>query len=159
MKTILAILAAALLCGCQKSDPRDAKILALETTVSNLQVRMDRNRDIVNSNFVNNDQTFSDISAMFGTNIIALRLLGDRLLAVEIQSSLLQFMLTNSVAKPPVRAQPYIARPAQPAQPGQMPADVAGEIRAMAQREWPNDYDMQLFVIKQQTEAWHKLHP
>ena len=41
----------------------------------------------------------------------------------------------------------------------QMPADVAAAIRADAERRYPTDFDMQLFVIKKQTEAWHKLHP
>jgi hypothetical protein len=40
-----------------------------------------------------------------------------------------------------------------------MPADVAAQIRANAERQWPGDYTMQESEIRWQTEAWHKLHP
>ena len=40
----------------------------------------------------------------------------------------------------------------------QMPASVAAQIRADAEAQFPNDYEEQVFIIKQQTEAWYKLH-
>ena len=36
-------------------------------------------------------------------------------------------------------------------------SDVAGSIRAHAQKEWPNDYSMQKYVITKQTEAYKRV--
>ena len=38
-----------------------------------------------------------------------------------------------------------------------VPSHVRSQIRAKAQAEWPDDYNMQAFTIKQQVEAYKKL--
>lgn len=69
--------------------------------------------------------------------------------------------ISNSmpVQSPPPRQQ-YYYRPATVATgPRQIPPSVLAQIRADAEREWPGNFDMQEFRIKQQTEAWHRLNP
>jgi hypothetical protein len=60
---------------------------------------------------------------------------------------------------PPARAASVRPVPAPaPATKGGVPADVYAGIRADAQNLYPRNFDMQEFVIKQQSNAWLRLH-
>jgi hypothetical protein len=69
--------------------------------------------------------------------------------------------LTNSPPKQAAAARSYYPVQQQPsayATKDGVPITVYNQIAADAAREWPNDYDMQAFRIKQQIEAYRKLH-
>lgn len=80
-----------------------------------------------------------------------------KLFDLDCRVGSLEFKFTNLVSSINGR---HIARPASSpvAVPGQMPADVVAGIRAKAENDWPDNYEMQAYEIKQQTEAWYQLN-
>ena len=40
-----------------------------------------------------------------------------------------------------------------------IPSGVMDKIRAKASKDWPDDYQMQVFVINEESDAWRKLNP
>jgi hypothetical protein len=166
MKTKMAImLAVALLCGCQQKNQSDtARLTALETTVSNLQWLGERRRDAINFNASNDDWTFSNqnvlnsnLVAFIQTNATQIETLQ---LAVAWEAAKLQSMdgaVSNIAGRLHVGYDDrYYTYPAA----GNLtiPSDVYRQIISDAQAEWPNDYSMQQFKIKQETTAWLQLH-
>lgn len=160
MKTICCLLAAvALLCGCnQKPDPKiaklEARIVDLESNVDHLTSRCNNQSNYEDQIFSVQTNMLAELSGMTAPDGILTKLAEsnayyDGLIALQ------QMEITNLLARPTAKSAPVYYRPAQP---GAMPAEVAAQIRAHAAERFPNDYDMQLFVIKQQSEAWYKLH-
>ena len=158
MKTVLILLAtAALLCGCQKAAP-DPRIAKLEARISLLE-----SNQLVDQEQINNALSLGE------TNVLKTHaLIGGVRKLMEGESELDQrlFWLENPVNKTGNHSADYNSRLHIDPTTGlpypetnTMPAEVTAQIRAAAEREWPNDYDMQVFEIKNQTEAWQKLHP
>lgn len=156
LKLLFMAAAMALLAGCgQKSDPQflkcEQRLTLLESNVTELFRQADnRWKDVTNlqataRGFMNLEQT---------------NLRFAEALAVEIGSqnicmNLLQMEITNLQASIKMPVVKYYSAP----QKSVMPASVATQIRAGAEREWPGDYRMQAYEITKQTEAWYKLHP
>lgn len=156
MKTFLCILAAALLGGCGKSAT-DLRIEKLETRNTALETNLAADHQRIKwlqQDGIETTSILTNLLALCHTNSNDIMSLAFALKAESDSSAAVFHYLTNQISRS--AAPKYISRPAQPAQ---MPADVAAQIRAEAEREWPNDYSMQLNVIKWQTEDWHKLHP
>lgn len=152
-KTILVITTAALLCGCGKptatpqSDPRleliEVRLAALETNITELYLRND-NRKAMESNILSVQGDMLETMEKYSDGI---KRIGVAMTNASVALDSLQLVLTN------------LSQPRPATQPAQMSAAVASGIRAYAAQRWPNDYDMQLYEIKQQVEAWRKLHP
>lgn len=71
--------------------------------------------------------------------------------------TLLETKFANLVStingKRPVSASPKTSNSSN------VPDDVMAQIRADAEKQFPNDYDEQVYIINQQIEAWQKLNP
>jgi hypothetical protein len=158
MKLIVTILTAgALAVGCShRPDERDAKIAKLETRLTDLESRYDG----LNSRFTN---LLDIVKQENAENIEASSKLEAAMKEQnEHWNSLLRLFagLTNTTARQ-VTASRYA--PVQPqvssyATKDGVPIAVYNQITAEAARRYPTDYDMQVFVIKEQTEAYRKLH-
>ena len=160
----MATLFAFALVGCGKPVPNaaryEARITALESNVTELYQRnANRKADITNINEMvqmivdgSTNQLAFDAKMMSQDSNQQVQL---ELQLLMIQD--LQARLTNRTQS--TYRQPTVYRAPQNSGPTVMPANVAATIRAEAERRYPTDYDMQNFVIKQQTEAWHKLNP
>lgn len=156
MKNLLLLLVApALLSGCSRSpDPRDQKIADLENQVSNLHA------DVLNlkTNLLEfADSTSTNLDAAI-SNQSMLQLSFDlRLLEAE---TMIQNLSNSIVLIEAGRV--GAARTATTVQSAStrdgVPMDVYNQIAADAKLEWPSDFNMQEFVIKQQTTAWRNLH-
>lgn len=75
-------------------------------------------------------------------------------LAGDIPAQLVEIQ-TVGVARPAARLQPRVNRAMREG----VPTDVYNSIAAYASRLWPDNYDMQAFVIKKQLDAYKNLHP
>ena len=162
MTIIPCILAAvALLCGCsQKPDPRIAETgkrlddlsarlenLASKTTLvqSNLAAAILATDERAASQLVKINPETGLPATEAEVNAV------ERLEKLELQYSNLVMTVNGKI---PARRVP----PAQNYS-GGMPDAVAAQIRNAAEAKWPNQYDMQVYEIKVQAEAWQKLHP
>jgi TPR repeat protein len=82
-------------------------------------------------------------------------------LAGEVPTQLVEIQ-TVGVAPPGARGQPRVSP--QPTGNGNqamkegVPLTIYNSIAAEAAKEWPSDYQMQVYVIKTQLEAYKKLH-
>jgi hypothetical protein len=159
MKTLLCIFAAAaLLCGCSKpaADPRiaqlETRITALESNISALQSQNEKQNALATNLFC----LHTRLLALVQSNLVVMQdqefELGLHETVIKSLSGLVTNLMDRLAVKNP---QPYT----RTAQPLQIPADVVNGIRADAEREWPTNYDMQIYEIQKQIEAWHKLHP
>ena len=181
--SLLCILtvAAALLCGCNRDAKPDPKIAELETRVTKMEADLAllTIRFYAQTNLVADDSRFINAIYAVQTNLTNLTKQADystrdisglsnrvanlETLAADVQTfQLAARRLSDRVANLETLAASQTTRPAPPSvqsyAPGQMPASVAAQIRADAAAQFPNDYDEQVFIIKQQTDAWHKLH-
>jgi hypothetical protein len=160
MKNIIIPLAAiGLLAGCgkQQPDPRIAemqgKITMLESNVTELYQRNENRRstEILSTQALAMVYTnLTDIAASNLVNSLYLSVDEARLTVLENQYSNLCVTIN---ARAGVKTMPVFA----PSVNG-IPSDVMAGIRAEAEKEWPTDYHMQNFVVKQQSEDWLKLH-
>jgi septal ring factor EnvC (AmiA/AmiB activator) len=160
MKTILLLMLVALICGCKP----DARLAQHQTEIAALQAEL----ATVKQRQAEQTQDFQDLLAAMETyngkmttNMAAMMKLLPHLLA---QNS----YITNSIpemiaaAKPkPVAAPIYNAQ--KKAQPKVLnrygvPDSVYQTIYAEAVKQWPDNYEMQEYRIKNQAEAWKQLH-
>ena len=154
---MMAILSAVALVGCDKrTDTRvyETRITALESNVMELyQADVNRQQDFIET--LHLFETFNAVNS----NVLAVAVSqGDQL---EIQLEMIYNLdkrMTNfvsafnrTIVKPPSRV--------QATGPKALPASVEAEIRSKAEREYPSDYSMQTYIVKWQTEAWHKMNP
>jgi hypothetical protein len=164
MKTAAAILLlAVMVSGCgQKPDPRvakfEARITALESNNAELFRQADNRWNDCTNLLANQKSITAQMAGMFETNGIFSKLVAnvdynDTMFAL-IESQITNLQSAQSLPRPVAR-QYYVA----PAVHGQMPADVAAQIRAKALAKWPTDYEMQAYEIKNQTAAWHQVNP
>jgi len=147
-------------CGCtQKPDPQVAKlesqVAMLQSNVALLKMRQDNTSNYLDwaTGIITN---LVEISA---TNVNDIKVIAAYSLENDFQTKQLSGTLSNLIstlnASHPGQASFRIAQ----SPPGQMPAAVAARIRSDAQLQWPSDYEMQVYEIKKQTEAWRKLNP
>ena len=163
MKTLLCLLTATLLLtGCNRAP--DPRIVDLEKRIKELEARHESSFDIL-TNLSGIVGQMSSITTTYARDMRkaqsdlaaattnALDVIFDRLDAntAAIQS------ITN---RQPIRYMPASVAPISgtPNRSG-LPVAVHAQIVADAQRKYPTDFDMQEFVIKQQTEAYRRLHP
>jgi len=163
MKTLVIIIGAAMLAvGCShKPDARDAKIAKLESRVSELEVRCDGLKDsFTNLLSVCQKMNAEDSESMVKIAALVQKDQDDMEAKWEALIPMLA-ALTNPLPRQATAPRPYY--PAQP-QPSAyatkdgVPIAVYNQIAAEAARRYPTDYDMQVFVIKEQVEAYLKLH-
>lgn len=162
MKTHIIIFVAAMLAvGCShKPDARDAKIAKLETRLSEVEAHCERLSNSY-SNVVSIIQQFVTDNAESLSKIEALVKKDQDDMDARWEVMLPMFAaLTNSPPRQ-VAAPRYV--PAQPQAPvyatkDGVPLGVYNQIAVEAARRYPTDFDMQVFVIKEQTEAYRKLH-
>ena len=152
MKALILIIGAAILAtGCNhKPDERDARITKLESRVSELDARCERlNEDITN---------LASSDSQFLTKTAALIQKG-----MEEENAKYAVLLAAITNSPPEQA---ITRPNFPVQPqastyatkDEVPVAIYNQIVAKAAQKWPNEYDMQVYEIKQQVQAYRALH-
>ena len=159
MKThIIIIVAAIFAVGCShKPDARDAKIAKLESRVSDIEARC----ELLSSSFTNLLSIVQRANAQDAEDYAKLETLvkSDN----DNWNSLIQVFsaLTNAPPKQVAAPRPYY--PAQP-QPSAyatrdgVPIGIYNQIAANAAAKWPSDYDMQAYEIKNQVEAYRKIH-
>jgi hypothetical protein len=160
MKTVTAfLLLAALLCGCQKSDPQIAKmeiqITLLESNVANLDGQANRrwmdatNEKAIDMQLLEMEQTNNDVYEQL--NIM--------LVTHEVEIETLQNQMTNLSLRIPIHSVQSATKTVASPQGNKVPEDVLAQIRADAEKQFPNDYDEQVFIINEQVTAWRKLNP
>ncbi len=146
------------LIGCSRApapDPRLDQLAArLDTLQSNVTDLYERNENR-KSEFV---AFRSNTIGFLETNLFLLKTFGEEQVGHDVRLMLLEAQLTNAWARQNARTPQVIYRPAAAAV-GQIPANIVAQIRADAEQRYPTDYDMQLYIIKEQTDAWTKLHP
>ena len=160
--------AAMLLCGCNKQDSKiaqlETRIVALENQNAELKTSCDslasqatncaKSIDLIFTLVTNSVVTPFDPNAPLDVNTG----LVNPLYHLDERVDSLSVTLSNLISSLNAAHPALIRVPVSATRPTQMPADVAAQIRAEAERRYPTDYDMQIFVIKQQTEAWQKLN-
>jgi len=176
MKTTLCILAtAALLCGCNSSDSKSAKLEARIASLERNNIELFRQannrwRDVTNiwemekfsDDFVKDLTKTNGVLMTMEAEIFCsdnlLKTVADQLIEQEDRQSATATTLSNLISTLNLsKSIPRVAATA-PSR-GQPPADVAAQIRAAAQKLWPNDYEMQVYEINKQADAWRKLNP
>jgi hypothetical protein len=165
MKNLLCILAAVmLLCGCNQND---ARIRKLEQRVDVLQQSQSNSLASVETalskmlRIVSDDQ--SNWQAMLpllekqatpeidpATGLPPQMATDLRVTALETQFSNLIATINGRRATTPTQNHATAGNG--------MPADVAAQIRTDAEKKWPAQYDMQVYEINKQVEAWNQLH-
>lgn len=147
------VLTLALLCGCSP-DSRTARleqrISVMESNHNRLQGSFDRtwtNQQGINLNV-------SDLFAKYGTNLDARNSLAA---AVAFQSVSNAARIENIEAIL-TRARLFAPRSVAATRDG-VPLDIYNGIADHARTRYPTDYDMQEYIIRQQIDAYKKLHP
>jgi hypothetical protein len=172
MKTLFCLVAAAaLMCGCNsKPDPKVAELERRIDSLEKLNQKLDEREETIFEMATNTQALtmglwgaqFTAHSPMDVNTGLPIPI-GARTDALAeridtISETLSNLILTLNAAHPGAVRQAYMPAQTSPPAPGQMPADVAAKIRATAAEEFPNNYDMQVFAIKHETDAWYKLH-
>lgn len=167
MKILLCLFAATLLCGC-KPDPKMAKLEAqvadlhaqiellktdaafLDMQISNcIKLSVEVEYECTNAIAVNFNPMMIDPSTGLPNT------LGETIYRVDTLSDTVSNLIVYiNASRSSAR---FVSRPA-PVNNGQPPSDVVVQIRASAQHLWPNDYEMQVYEINKQVEAWRKLN-
>jgi septal ring factor EnvC (AmiA/AmiB activator) len=148
------LLCAFAFCSCSKPDPR---ITQQQTQITHLNQRLDLLSDQLDAALKANATTLASVTNLEGwVKINSDMLVQDNQEIADLEAAAAQWRTNHPSTRAPARLLPRIDP-----ETGQtiMPADVAAQIRADAERRYPTDYEMQAFVIKEQTEAWHKLNP
>ena len=138
--------------GCSKSAPDKtaARITALEDRIKYLELMQEGNGVIVGQLVTaqsNNYVSSSNLNAAILTIFDGIS--NDR----KIISQLLDNVSDLSAKQSRPASRPA-STPAAPVNKDGIPMDVYNGIVATAKRKYPTDYDMQRFIIKQQSEAW-----
>lgn len=163
MKPLLYIfVAACLLVGCTKPDAKlEARVKKLEQSVVDL-VELEKKSGLEQIEFLNKMHTnelasSADFKAFRKANEDYLKVI---LAQVENHGHILDDHATAIEALKQQRptSTAAAARVSIATKSG-VPVAVYNQIAAEAARRYPTDYDMQVFVIKQQIEAYLKLHP
>lgn len=161
MKTFLCIFAAAgLLAGCTKTaDPKitqlENRFAILESNVADLSIsRTNLWRDQTNIVGI-----LARVTTQVQTNSEQLFYQNLQLEVDDIQLRFLFPAVTNLQAAFDKKSGYPVQSFQRAASPSVMPAAVAAQIRYAAQQKWPNEYDMQVYEIKKQSDAWHQLNP
>jgi outer membrane murein-binding lipoprotein Lpp len=148
----IIIVGTALLCGChQKPDP---KIAELESQVKTLSEEIDKLASATSRLGTNISVNLDFLDAVYNVQTNLSNQIDDQQLdisAMKGRLANLETLAPNQITRP-------AAASVQRYAPGQMPASVAAQIRADAAARFPNDYDEQVYIIKQQADAWYKLH-
>ena len=167
MKTLIVMVGLALtVSGCgHKPDARDAKITKLEARLSELETHQQGLSDSL-TNLLGIVEQMNTESKKAMTELMALELKQrDNWEAIQPFIAALQTALTNPPAKQVAAPRTYVAPPQAVARPNYgatrdgVPIAVYNQIAADAVKEWPGDYRMQAYSIKNQIEAYRKLHP
>lgn len=159
MKTIFALCALCVLCGCNRPDPRIAKLEAriagleneVRTNVTDLLERNQFRKDAI-SNII---EIVKDMNSELSDHQVVLN-------ELKTDGLPILYQLRDSLTNQPKRANYYAPTPAAkptPAMKSGIPLDIYNAIAADARRRYPVDFDMQVFIINQQVEAYKKLHP
>lgn len=169
MEKIIGITMAALfafaLVGCGKSVPNaaryEARITALESNVTELYQRNENRKADFTNVFAIQEAMAIASSNQLNFNMEMIAQDTNQQVQLDLQLLMIENLQKQITNRAPVAYRPPAVNRAPQYNPGPtvMPANVAATIRAEAERRYPTDYDMQNFVIKQQTEAWHKLNP
>ncbi len=176
MKPILPVL---LLLCLLNSGCRDARMQSLEKRVALLESNADFDRQYNQTNYQAVAETCSNLFNMTTEDVtnwehLALRLdLMTNLFALEAQAMHFQQGVNSNVETrlaalekktptnrlaAPARASAPPRAPAPALRYG-IPADVFQAISEKAAKDFPNDYDEQVFIIDEQITAYKKLHP
>jgi outer membrane murein-binding lipoprotein Lpp len=152
MKAFILIIGAAILAaGCShKPDERDAKITKLESRVSELDARCEK----LNEDFTN----LASSDSQFLTKTAAL--IQEGMEEENAKYGVLLAAITNSPQKPAATRPNFPVQPQASAYATKdgVPVAVYNQIAAEAAQKFPTDYDMQVFRIKEQVEAYRALH-
>jgi outer membrane murein-binding lipoprotein Lpp len=156
LKLMFMAMAAGLLAGCS-NKANDAKTAALESRISMLESNLARLTTRSNNQKLYGDKLFSLETNDWAANEEIELLLQTHLRYQESRIWFLEAQMTNLLTG----AKPRPTAGVQQASPDQaiMPERVAAHIRAVAAALWPNDFEMQAYEIKRQTDAWHALNP
>ena len=164
-RTILSatVALAVLACGCgRQPDPRDAKIAKLESRVSALESNLVATTDLVGLALTITTNRISDQDKLL-SKLEAL-VLGEAQRSVQMQT-MLETFITSFTNQPTRQTGKFAALQTTPRPvpttvqtKNGVPISIYTSISAEAARRYPTDYDIQAFVIKEQVEAYKKLH-
>jgi len=167
MKTLIVMAGLVLtVSGCgHKPDARDAMVAKLEARLSELEARQQGLGDTL-TNLLGVVEQMNTESKRAITKLMALELKQrDNWEATQPFIAAMQSALTNpppkqaAVPRTVLAQHQPLARPNQGATRDGVPIAVYNQIASDAVMEWPGDYRMQAYTIKNQTEAYRKLHP
>lgn len=146
MKTIIALLTAILLCGCSEQKP-DPRIAELQTSLADLRQHVGELREQQDKDFAAYTNHLNQMVTLFTK--------AQKQMEV-VQSGMQQLLaMTNS----PIPVVQKVARAVNPNQTKNgVPITVYNQIASDAAKQWPNNYEMQEFQIKNQIESWTKLN-
>lgn len=166
MKTLIIMLGTVLiLSGCgRKPDARDAKIAKLEARLSEIEARQQGLSDGF-TNLLGIVEQMNTKSKQAMTELMALELKQrDNWEAMQPFIDAMQTALTNPPPKQVAPPRTVIAQPQTAARPNYgptrdgVPIAVYNQIAADAVKRWPREYDMQVYEIERQVEAYRKLN-
>lgn len=166
MKSLFCLTAGAvILCGC-RDRALEARLATMQKQITELQEYQKEDHASIqsfaeltasNSNsalaFLNVHQTMmSNVTEVLARSAAEQEI--DRARYHELTNYLGALLRSGKIVQTSVPAQPS----AMPNRYG-IPASVHAQIVTEAQHKWPGDYEMQEFTIKEQTEAYLRLHP
>lgn len=174
MNKLLATCLLVVAVGCGKKT-EEARIKRLEEKVATLEERS-RLFEAQGELLMTNLAGIAEIGNKWGTNLQQLWALETS--RAEQDDGLRQMVtayfdsITNAAAKPkkpskfldpselPAKFPTYSAVSAPDTDaPSGIPSSVYAEIQSSARKQWPNDYEMQVYTVKNQMTAYLKLHP
>ena len=156
MKRLLILCVLCVLCGC---NPSASRVTKLETELAALRTELRTNvADLVERN-ASRKEDFTNLLGMFKAELVIVKDHDAAIDNLKLAVLAMTDVVTNVAMRQITRPAPASRYVAAPVSSGGIPANVMAGIRAKAEREWPGDYNMQVFVIKQETEAYQKLHP
>jgi uncharacterized coiled-coil protein SlyX len=153
MKNILALIIAALLCGCSKQPQLDPRVAELEKRCHNLENRLSVQEELLAATIKADADTFTILRSDDDT---ARERIGN---LVSELNRLDDMIRTNA---PVIRYQAALAASAKLKPVGMsngVPATVYNQIVATAAKEYPGDYSTQEYQVRRQLEAFRKLNP
>jgi hypothetical protein len=167
MKLLMLLAAGLIFCGCSNSAKERAlekRVAALECELSELRTNLVAVLDKYEARQVEDWRKLEASNAKIQAgnqrvleHVEAWPDLVRQSVETEVQRVLeARDVDAKLVAGKPIALRAAPAR-AEPLKDG-VPISVWNQISAAAAKEWPGDFRMQAYVIKNQTEAWQKLH-